>query len=124
MEDLDGLIERGKNGDDYILKYWPIYKLHKMIEYKAEEKGIGLKYVDPRYTSRRCFKCGHISKQNRKNGGESFKCVECGHNENADYNAAKNLAIPGIDLIIQDMICDIYRADARDKKHRKRSKKD
>lgn len=32
-----------------------------------------------------------LSEKNRKNQA-SFVCLECGHTENADFNAAKNIA--------------------------------
>lgn len=46
--------------------------------------------VNPAHTSQTCSVCGHISEGNRKSQGK-FKCVSCGHTENADYNAAKNI---------------------------------
>lgn len=36
--------------------------------------------------------CGYISKENRKSQAE-FVCLKCGHSENADINAAKNIAL-------------------------------
>ena len=41
-------------------------------------------------TSQQCSQCGHTSSENRK-VQEKFSCVECGHSENADINAAKNI---------------------------------
>lgn len=32
----------------------------------------------------------------------SFKCVVCGHTDNADVNASKNIAIPDIENIIKE----------------------
>ncbi len=46
--------------------------------------------VDPRYTSLTCSNCGHVAKENRESQAV-FLCVECGHGENADLNAAKNI---------------------------------
>ena len=45
--------------------------------------------VMPHYTSQRCPACGHIERSNRS--GEIFKCRICGHTDNADINAAKNI---------------------------------
>jgi len=45
--------------------------------------------VNPAYTSQRCPACGHTERGNRS--GESFLCLECGHKDNADVNAAKNI---------------------------------
>ena len=50
--------------------------------------------VKPQYTSQTCSSCGHICKDNRKSQAD-FKCVACGHAENADINAAKNILASG-----------------------------
>ena len=51
-------------------------------------------FVDPRYTSQCCSKCGCIDKRNRKSQ-ETFLCVSCGFAANADANAAANISIRG-----------------------------
>ncbi|MEW6422977.1 MAG: zinc ribbon domain-containing protein, partial [Deinococcota bacterium] len=38
----------------------------------------------------RCSKCGHTEKANRRSQS-LFVCVSCGHEANADHNAAKNV---------------------------------
>jgi transposase len=48
-------------------------------------------FVDPAYTSQQCSACGYIDKGNRKTQAE-FVCLKCNHTENADVNAAKNIA--------------------------------
>ena len=65
------------------------------ILYTLEQKVSVLK-VNPTYTSLTCSCCGHVSKLNRVNGSEMFSCVECGHEENADINAAKNILVKGL----------------------------
>ena len=42
------------------------------------------------YTSQACNVCGYIDKSNRLNQ-HIFKCKNCGHTDNADFNAAKNI---------------------------------
>jgi transposase len=61
------------------------------IRYKARLWGLPLKKVNPRHTSQRCHKCGHIAKANRRSQSE-FLCVKCGHEANADVNAARNVS--------------------------------
>jgi len=52
--------------------------------------GVQCTFVQPHYTSQQCPRCGHISKENRARQ-EKFKCVQCGHKDNADVNAAINI---------------------------------
>lgn len=72
-----------------LLKNWNLGLLHSAIEQKCEENCVHLHYVSPKYTSRTCPMCGHIDKRNRE--GTVFKCVNCGFEDNADINAAKNI---------------------------------
>ena len=60
--------------------------------------GVPVVVVDPRNTSRQCFICGYTDKANRKSQ-EVFCCRKCGHKENADYNAACNIAVRGASII-------------------------
>ncbi|MEF8835603.1 MAG: transposase [Candidatus Thermoplasmatota archaeon] len=70
---------------------WAFNKLYQYVEYKAKERGIQVKQINPKNTSRRCSKCGHTEKNNRN--GNKFKCKHCGYELDADYNAAKNIGI-------------------------------
>lgn len=101
LEDLSGLMKK-KQTNSFLSK-WAIHSFYEKLEYKAKEAGIEIIKVDPRYTSQRCSKCGHISKDNRKTQSE-FECVSCGNKLNADYNAACNLAIDKIDDIITNQL--------------------
>ena len=47
------------------------------------------------YTSQDCNWCGHRDKANRLTQSK-FKCVSCGHADNADLNAAANILASGI----------------------------
>ncbi len=100
MEDLTGISE-----ENTFLKTWSYYDLQQKIKYKAEEAGIKINFIDPYMTSKRCNHCGYISKENRnveKNGQDKFKCINCGHEANADWNAAKNIAMKDIEIIIKE----------------------
>lgn len=54
--------------------------------------------VDAKYTSQECNNCGHISKENRKTQ-ESFKCVKCNHEGNADFEASLTILKRGQSLV-------------------------
>jgi putative transposase len=60
------------------------------LAYKLEHRGGHLIKVNPAYTSQTCSDCGTIDKASRESQAR-FACVACGHEENADTNAAKNI---------------------------------
>lgn len=70
---------------------WAFSQLREFLAYKARVAGVPLHTVDPRSTSRTCSVCGHCEKGNRKSQSE-FKCLQCGHSDNADRNAAINIS--------------------------------
>lgn len=58
---------------------------------RLEQKAPGrVEKVDPRFTSQTCNTCGHCAPENRKSQAV-FQCVACGHQANADVNAARNI---------------------------------
>ena len=93
IEDLTSIRVHSRNkGKQFTTKLnnWSFYQLQQFIEYKAEAEGKSVVTIDPRYTSQKCSKCGHIYKGNRK--GHSFKCVKCGFCLHSDLNASINIA--------------------------------
>ena len=101
MENLSGFSDYQTES---LLKNWSYYDLQNKLKYKAEEKGIDVILVNPKYTSKRCSRCGCIHEANRncKENQGKFECQVCGHKENADINASKNISIPYIDKIISE----------------------
>jgi len=69
---------------------WPQRELHRQIEYKAEELGVPVIKVDPRYTSKTCPRCGEI-KQRRSRVGRVFVCDKCGWRMDRQLNAGLNI---------------------------------
>lgn len=61
-----------------------------MLEYKSAWSGVALHVVGPRFTSQDCSACGHRAAENRASRSR-FLCVKCGHIDDADRNAAKNI---------------------------------
>lgn len=97
MEELKGITIDANR----FLKNWTYFDLQTKIEHKAKEKGINVIYIKPRYTSKRCSKCGYIDPNNRIDQAH-FVCKKCGFKENADYNASQNIGISQIDKIIEN----------------------
>lgn len=61
--------------------------LFSMLDYKAEDAGGRVVRVDPAGTSRSCARCG--AEDRRSRSGARFCCTHCGHQDDADVNAAK-----------------------------------
>ena len=83
-ETLDGI-----NFND-IVKFLGISSLKQEIEHIARNYDIAVSTVHSSYTSKMCPICGCIDDGNRLTQ-EDFRCVECGHSDNADHNAAVNI---------------------------------
>lgn len=98
MEDLDNSFGKCyvKDVDNEDINYNRKVKFLGLSSLKGEVEHIARKYdiavstVHPSYTSKMCPMCGCIDDGNRPTQ-ESFECVECGHKDNADFNAAKNI---------------------------------
>jgi len=98
IEDLRELRQKDLKSE-YKRLMWVPSKFFNMLHYKAKEEGIEVVKINPRNTSRRCSKCGHIAKENRKAQSRDFVCVHCGTKFHADYNAAKNIALATASVI-------------------------
>ena len=65
------------------------YALTQKLEYVAAKSGKKLYRVDPRHTSQTCSKCRHVDKESCN--GEKFICTNCGHINDANLQAARNV---------------------------------
>lgn len=72
----------------------------QILSSKAKWAGQRVIAVDPRFTSQRCRVCSHTKKGNRASQA-NFRGLSCGHTENADVNAAKNISAQGGCLVTQ-----------------------
>jgi putative transposase len=61
--------------------------LGTLIREKAEHAARVVVGFDPRNSSRTCAECAHVAKESRE--GARFVCVSCGHQADADVNAAR-----------------------------------
>lgn len=66
----------------------------RQLGYKCEWAGGRLVKVNPAYTSQTCSACGHCESGNRPSQAV-FRCLRCGHEANADANAARNILAAG-----------------------------
>jgi len=73
-------------------------KFRNLLEQKAAAVGVTVVYVNPAYTSQICHECGCVSKDNRPDQA-TFRCTACGHEDNADVNAARNILKRGLALL-------------------------
>jgi putative transposase len=63
-------------------------RLVARLEHKAPGRVVK---VNPRYTSQTCNTCSHTAQESRESQA-LFRCVACGYQDNADVNAARNIA--------------------------------
>ena len=90
VEDLERI--EGKRGKilNHRLSNWGFARFREILTYRAEEVGIQVVTVDPRYTSQKCSRCGKTSKSNRNLDRHLYSC-SCGLHLNDDLNAARNI---------------------------------
>ena len=111
MEDLNNefgkcYVKDGGNEDinyNRKVKFLGLSSLKQEVEHIARKYGIAVSTVQASYTSKMCPMCGCIEDGNRPNQ-ETFECVECGHKDNADFNAAKNIRNRVLVTVLRDKL--------------------
>jgi transposase, IS605 orfB family len=111
MEDLNNgfgkcYIKDGDNEDinyNRKVKFLGLSSLKQEVEHIARKYDIAVSIVQASYTSKMCPMCGCIDDGNRPNQ-ETFDCVECGHKDNADFNAAKNIRNRVLVTVLRDKL--------------------
>lgn len=100
IEDLSSIKKNRDRKDesekqDKVLNNWTYYMLGQYITYKANIHGIEVRKVNPKYTSQTCHCCG--KRGNRASQAEFIcenpECKQYKKIQNADYNAARNIAM-------------------------------
>jgi len=82
--------------EEFNMKYSRLVKLlhlsnvKNMLLRQGEKRGIRVHIVHSEWTSVGCPECGNIDKGNRTTQ-ESFKCSECGYEDNADHVGSVNV---------------------------------
>ena len=95
LEDLRGIRAQKHLGRKFNRKLsnWSYGELVEILNYKAEALGKRVVFVDPKYTSQKCSRCGFTKRSNRKLS--EFKCGDCSLALHADLNASRNIALAG-----------------------------
>ncbi|MCP0922141.1 transposase [Acinetobacter indicus] len=75
------------------------HRIASFLAYKAVKLGKAVFTINASYTSQECALCGHTHPDNRKSQ-DKFKCVSCGHIDNADHNASVVIKNRAINLIL------------------------
>lgn len=75
---------------------WGIFL--NLLHAKAESAGRVVVEVPAAYTSQTCYECRHVDPASRK--GKQFHCTGCGHIDDADINAARNILRAGLALYL------------------------
>jgi IS605 OrfB family transposase len=88
LEDLTNIRKRVRAGKRMRtrLHRWAFGQLQTFIEYKAEERGLRVVYVNPSYSSQICSSCGSLGERVQHH----FRCT-CGNKQHSDLNASRNL---------------------------------
>ncbi len=76
------------------LSHWLYAKVYRWLAQHCEELGVRIEEKSPYKTSQYCHVCHKWDRRNRN--GERFKCVNCGNEEYADFNASLNLKLLGL----------------------------
>jgi transposase len=101
LEDLTGIRERTKTRSRTATERrrgnsWGFYQLRQFVGYTAALASVLVVLHPPAYTSQMCHACLHLGHRHEKR----FTCTKpaCGWYGDADWNAAQNLAILGLNL--------------------------
>ena len=90
LEDLSGIRNqrRGKKLNKW-LSSWSFRQLEFFLGYKSVALGKEVAFVDARYTSQRCSRCGNVNKANRQKS--RFHCRSCHFKAHSDINSGLNI---------------------------------
>lgn len=88
LEQLSGIRQTARTSrkNEKNLHSWSFYRLAQYIGYKAAMAGIRIEYVDPKYTSQTCPRCGTLNKVKDR----QYICT-CGYHTHRDRLGAMNI---------------------------------
>ena len=94
-KDVPGKNVKQKSGLNRVILESAPFMFKTYLKNKAKEYGKVVVEVPAAYTSQMCSACGHVHEDNRLTQ-ESFKCMKCNFELNADHNAALNIKKIGL----------------------------
>lgn len=98
LEDLENITgATGNSNLDVGLSRSQYGRLREQVEYKAKERGLHVTAVAPQWTSLTC-PCGHTGEEARPSR-DAFRCPVCGYEDHADLNAARMVALRGVEYL-------------------------
>ena len=103
------------------VKFLGLSSLKQEVEHIARKYNIAVSAVHASYTSKMCPICGCIEDENRPTQ-ETFECIECGHKDNADFNAAINIRNRVTVTVLRDSLLKQLDNGAYEPKNLKREK--
>ena len=111
MEDLDNsfgkcyVTDKDNENINYNrkVKFLGLSSLKGEVEHISRKYNIAVSTVHPSYTSKMCPVCCCIDDGNRATQ-ETFECIECGHKDNADFNAAKNIRNRVLVTVLRELL--------------------
>lgn len=88
---------RFRKASSRLMSHWSNPHIVDALRRNCEISGVHVHEEASTYMSQRCSNCGLVRKANRK--GKVYKCPHCGHETDADLNAAINhtVGLPPID---------------------------
>jgi putative transposase len=97
VEDLDvkPMLETSQNAKNKQDAAWS--RFLDLLEYKAELHGTHVVGVEPAGTTKECASCGVAT--DKPLWVREHSCPACGHTEDRDFNAAKNILAQGLEQI-------------------------
>lgn len=110
-----GYSHRHRAGGSYEFSFQndSFYSLQQQVEKRAGVRGIPVIYVNPAYTSKRCYRCGAYGRRSKKR----FECPHCGYVAHADVNAAFNIASASLRNASGE--CQAYLGEVHDRSGKK-----
>lgn len=74
---------------NYIINSFPYSMFQNFLKYKCLDLGIQVEFINPAYTSKTCSRCGSLNTSRPKQ--ETFICIDCNFQLNADLNGSRNI---------------------------------